>query len=68
MKPLDNCTVCHGARGGTLGNENWVRGVLMCDYCHADTMKPVLSPPAGLTQEERTEDEVLRTFFKNGFQ
>lgn len=34
----DNCQVCEGSRGGTLGNENVVNGVVMCDYCHADDM------------------------------
>jgi hypothetical protein len=32
----DNCSRCHGARGGVRGNENWVNGVLLCDYCHAE--------------------------------
>lgn len=35
-RPLDNCEVCRGARGGVLGNENVIAGVVVCDYCHAD--------------------------------
>jgi hypothetical protein len=35
-RPLDNCQVCRGARGGVLGNENVIAGVVVCDYCHAD--------------------------------
>lgn len=35
-RPLDNCEVCRGARGGVLGNENVIGGVIVCDYCHAD--------------------------------
>ncbi len=32
----DNCQVCLGDRGGILGNENIVNGILVCDYCHAE--------------------------------
>ena len=32
----DNCSICHGERGGVKGNENVVDGALMCDYCHSD--------------------------------
>ena len=32
---LDKCSICHGEKGGTPGNENVVDGVVMCDYCHA---------------------------------
>lgn len=35
-RQLDNCQVCRGARGGVLGNENVIAGVIVCDYCHAD--------------------------------
>lgn len=34
----DACQVCHGTRGGAPGNENIVNGVVMCDYCHAETV------------------------------
>lgn len=34
----DDCEVCHGERGGVKGNENYVNGVVMCDYCHGDTL------------------------------
>jgi hypothetical protein len=40
LPELDNCSRCKGERGGVRGNENWVDGVLLCDYCHADQMKP----------------------------
>lgn len=33
---VDNCQVCHGTKGGTRGNENRIRGIVCCDYCHAD--------------------------------
>ena len=36
---LDNCEVCKGVKGGALGNENIVDGVVMCDYCHSESMK-----------------------------
>lgn len=39
FNPLDNCEVCKGAKGGVRGNENRVNGVVMCDYCHAETME-----------------------------
>lgn len=38
-KRRDNCEICGGTRGGVLGNENRVEGVVMCDYCHADNIK-----------------------------
>ena len=31
----DKCQVCLGAQGGVPGNENIIRGVVICDYCHA---------------------------------
>ena len=37
---LDNCEVCHGARGGIKGNENIIDGVITCDYCHVRGDKP----------------------------
>lgn len=33
----DNCETCDG-RDGVRGNENIVDGVVMCDYCHANTL------------------------------
>lgn len=30
----DACEECHGAKGGTPGNENVVDGRVLCDYCH----------------------------------
>lgn len=35
----DACQICNGMRGGEPGNENVVNGVIMCDYCHADTIR-----------------------------
>ena len=35
----DNCQFCRGTQGGVLGNENWVDGLLMCDYCHAEILE-----------------------------
>lgn len=35
VQPLDNCRICGGHRGGVLGNENVVEGVVVCDYCSA---------------------------------
>lgn len=29
----DNCQVCLGAKGGMLGNENVIDGVVVCDFC-----------------------------------
>jgi len=37
-KGLDHCSVCKGARGGVRGNENVIAGIVMCDYCHSDTL------------------------------
>lgn len=35
---VDGCEICDGSREGVPGNENVIEGVVMCDYCHADTM------------------------------
>ena len=35
----DACKICKGTRGGYLGNEQIVGGILMCDYCHADHIR-----------------------------
>ncbi len=32
----DNCQGCHGTRGGQLGNENVIKGVILCDDCSCD--------------------------------
>ena len=34
----DNCQVCKGEKGGLLGNENIIKGIIVCDYCHVDYM------------------------------
>jgi predicted CXXCH cytochrome family protein len=34
----DNCTICHGIKGGVKGNEIKDNGKLICDYCHADML------------------------------
>jgi hypothetical protein len=36
---LDECSRCHGMRGGVKGNENVVNGVLLCDHCSADDLQ-----------------------------
>jgi hypothetical protein len=36
--PRDRCERCNGTRGGIRGNENVVRGELLCDCCHVDDM------------------------------
>lgn len=36
MTLKDNCQVCLGENGGVRGNENRIRGLVACDYCHAD--------------------------------
>ena len=35
----DECEVCEGTRGGLRGNENFVNGKVMCDYCSADFLQ-----------------------------
>lgn len=35
----DNCERCKGSRGGVLGNENVIGGVVLCDYCSVDVYK-----------------------------
>src|SRR5690242_12125451 len=35
----DNCQRCKGAKGGVLGNENIVNGVVMCDYCTSEVSR-----------------------------
>jgi hypothetical protein len=32
---LDKCKFCLGFKGGVLGNENIIKGVITCDYCHS---------------------------------
>jgi hypothetical protein len=34
-RELDNCRICGGYRGGLLGNENVIEGLVVCDYCTA---------------------------------
>lgn len=36
---MSKCQVCKGTKGGIQGNDNIVNGVIMCDYCHAETLK-----------------------------
>lgn len=35
----DKCEFCRGTKGGVLGNENIIGGVIACDYCTALLMK-----------------------------
>lgn len=32
---MNNCTICDGNSPATMGNENIVDGIVMCDYCTA---------------------------------
>lgn len=48
---VDDCSRCHGTRGGVKGNENMVNGVRLCDYCHADDLRIAQGMP------DRYEDE-----------
>lgn len=32
----DDCSVCNGERGGVKGNEQWIKGIIACDYCCSD--------------------------------
>jgi hypothetical protein len=59
---LDGCEICHGAKGGVPGNENIVDGKVMCDYCHADTlrsMRSTFSTGYLTTGEEAPQDTTL---------
>lgn len=38
LERRDDCERCHGERGGVRGNENFVNGVLLCDYCCAEDL------------------------------
>jgi hypothetical protein len=38
LEGADRCEKCKGAKGGVFGNENIVRGRILCDYCHAEEM------------------------------
>jgi len=35
----DHCEVCKGEKGGVRGNENYVDGKVMCDYCSLAQLK-----------------------------
>lgn len=48
----DNCEVCHGERGGVPGNENRVHGTVMCDYCHAETLRAAPQAAGAVTEEQ----------------
>lgn len=39
FKLRDNCEICSGSRGGAPGNENIIKGVVMCDYCSSDALQ-----------------------------
>ena len=32
----DSCEVCYGEKGGVPGNENLIKGFVVCDYCSCD--------------------------------
>lgn len=33
------CEICGGSEGGTPGNENWINGAIVCDFCAAKRHK-----------------------------
>lgn len=35
LTPRDGCKFCLGHKGGEPGNENVIKGVVVCDYCTA---------------------------------
>lgn len=39
----DNCEICLGHKGGVLGNENVVDGIILCDYCYCEMKEKGLS-------------------------
>jgi hypothetical protein len=55
------CEICGGTEGGTPGNENWVDGVIICDYCDAKRHK------AANTIYFRYDVEKRAFFAKHGF-
>jgi len=57
---LDDCSRCHGTRGGVPGNENRMPdGSLLCDYCHADDL--MRGPP----DEGPTGDDAGEPYFQD---
>lgn len=32
---VSKCEICHGESGDTPGNENWIDGMCICDFCAA---------------------------------
>lgn len=49
----DGCEVCLGAKGGVLGNENVIGGVVACDYCHSDGSADAAARAASADRLER---------------
>ena len=41
----DQCSRCHGAKGGVPGNENVIDGKPVCDYCHAEELLALPAKP-----------------------
>ena len=67
----DNCELCHGEKGGVLGNENIVGatgGIKVCDYCHADgTADKALEARAALASQASkgavlNDPEIIQVF------
>lgn len=42
LRAKDRCEICHGSKGGVLGNENILEGKRVCDYCHSDIMRKAM--------------------------
>lgn len=62
----DNCQVCKGERGGTKGNGNIVDGVIMCDYCHADTLRPHTLKNCWCLETNHLKDQCFEINKKSG--
>lgn len=49
---MDNCQFCHGAKGGVEGNENVIRGIIVCDYCTVLVRQLFVVPPRKVSKGE----------------
>jgi hypothetical protein len=57
----DRCQFCLGAKGGVLGNENVIGGVVVCDYCVVliSKMNEKMPPSADTLRLNYLEKECL---------
>jgi hypothetical protein len=51
---VSKCEICHGESGDTPGNENWVNGVCICDFCAAAQEKEATTIYLRWCNDERT--------------